>query len=144
MAAAAYSPVSYTHLPALLNDFSKGIKLGKIAAPRQGLATGDNDTFLRFWYEVAYEDLGFGYQSTTAFHAGGKLYAPYNKGGEYCKWYGNRDLVIKFDSLNYNILQNQGNHLPSKQYYFTEGATWSALTTSGFSCRYCECGFVFG
>lgn len=72
-----------------------------------------------------------------------KLYAPYNKGGEYCKWYGNRDLVIKFDSVNYGILQNQGNHLPSKQYYFSESATWSALTTSGFSCRYCENGFVF-
>ena len=81
--------------------------------------------------------------SVKEFQLSNKLYAPYNKGGEYRKWYGNRDLVIKFDSVNYGILQNQGNHLPSKQYYFSESATWSALTTSGFSCRYCENGFVF-
>lgn len=134
---------AYWVTPALLNDFSNGIKLGDIAAPRQGLATGDNDTFLRFWHEIICEKLGLGYESTEAFHLSNKLYAPYNKGGEYCKWYGNRDLVIKFDSINYEILQNQGNHLPSKQYYFSESATWSALTTSGFSCRYCEPGFVF-
>ena len=134
---------AYWITPSLLYDFSNGMKLGDIAFPRQGLATGDNDTFLRFWFEVAYEKLGFGYQSTEEFHLSNKLYAPYNKGGEYCKWYGNRDLVIKFDAINYGTLQNQGNHLPSKQYYFSESATWSALTTSGFSCRYCENGFVF-
>lgn len=134
---------AYWVTPALLNDFSNGTKLGDIAAPRQGLATGDNDTFLRFWYEVIYGELGFGYKSTEAFHSSDKLYVPYNKGGEYCKWYGNRDLIIKFNPVNYEILQNQGNHLPSKQYYFSESATWSALTTSGFSCRYCEPGFVF-
>ena len=134
---------AYWITPALLNDFSDGIKLGNIAAPRQGLATGDNDTFLRFWHEVPYYKLGFSYKTTEEFQLSNKLYAPYNKGGEYCKWYGNRDLVIKFDNVNYNILQNQGNHLPSKQYYFSECATWSALTTSGFSCRYCENGFVF-
>ena len=134
---------AYWITPALLNDFSDGIKLGDIAAPRQGLATGDNDTFLRFWHEVAYYKLGFSYKTTEEFQLSNKLYTPYNKGGEYCKWYGNRDLVIKFDTDNYDILQNQGNHLPSKQYYFSECATWSALTTSGFSCRYCENGFVF-
>ena len=134
---------AYWITPPLLNDFSKGIKLGEIAAPRQGLATGDNDTFLRLWYEVEYKKIGFDYKSTDDFHTSGKLYAPYNKGGEYCKWHGNRDWIIRFDHLSYNILQNQGNHLPSKQYYFAESATWSALTTSGFSCRYCESGFVF-
>ena len=110
---------AYWITPALLNDFSDGIKLGNIAAPRQGLATGDNDTFLRFWHEVPYYKLGFSYKTTEEFQLSNKLYAPYNKGGEYCKWYGNRDLVIKFDNVNYNILQNQGNHLPSKQYYFS-------------------------
>ena len=127
----------------LLNDFSNGQRLGNIANPRQGLATGDNDTFLRIWSEVLYNKLGFGFFSNDDFRSSTYLYAPYNKGGEYCKWYGNRDLVIKFDSKNYTILQGQGNHLPSKQYYFCESATWSALTTSGFSCRYCENGFVF-
>ena len=127
----------------LLNDFINGEKLGKCAFPRQGLATGDNDTFLRLWYEPNYERVGFGYSSIEEFQRSKHLYAPYNKGGEYSKWYGNRDLVIKFDKENYSVLQNQGNHLPSKKFYFSECTTWSALTTSSFSCRYCEKGFVF-
>ncbi|MDD4511023.1 MAG: BREX-1 system adenine-specific DNA-methyltransferase PglX, partial [Oscillospiraceae bacterium] len=127
----------------LLMDFCNGKRLGDLAAPRQGLATGDNDSFLRIWFEVANQKIGLGYTSTQVFHESGNLYAPYNKGGEYCKWYGNRDLIIKFDMANYSVLQSQGNHLPSKQYYFCECGTWSALTTSGFSCRYCENGFVF-
>ena len=134
---------AYWVTSALLDDFITGKKLGDVAAPRQGLATGDNETFLRMWFEVEHSKLGFGCASISEFHNSLKKYAPYNKGGDYCKWYGNRELVIKFDSENYIILQAQGNHLPSKQYYFAECATWSALTTSGFSCRYCEHGFVF-
>ena len=134
---------AYWITPPLLRAFEYGQKLGDISKPRQGLATGDNDYFLRFWFEVPFFKIGFGYSSTEMFHQSGMLYAPYNKGGEYCKWFGNRDIVIKFNDYYYDLLQNQGNHLPSKQHYFDKCATWSALTTSSFSCRHCEYGFVF-
>lgn len=134
---------SYWISKELLQNFSTGTMLGKIASPRQGLATGENERFLRLWYEVLVQQINFTARSVKDFHSKSCLYAPYNKGGEYRKWYGNRELVIKFDKENYNVLARQGNHLPSKQFYFFEGINWSALTTSSFSCRYNEHGFVF-
>ena len=134
---------AYWISPNMLKAFSENKQLGLIASPRQGLATGDNDSFLRYWQEIDYKQLGLGFASTELFHKSTFLYAPYNKGGAFRKWYGNRELVIKFNLTNYYILSEQGNHLPSKQFYFNEGINWSALTTSSFSCRYNEVGFVF-
>lgn len=135
--------IAYWLSPEFSHLFKNNVLLQEYALPRQGLATGDNDRFLRYWYEVDYSKIGFDFVSTEDFQATKKLYAPYNKGGEYRKWYGNRELVIKFDSKNYICLMKQGNHLPSRQLYFREGINWTALTISDFSCRYTENGFVF-
>ena len=137
------SPVAYWVSDTVFKDFQDGIELGDIAFPRQGLATGDNERFLRGWFEPKYDDIGFHFRSVSDFHDSGNKYAPYNKGGQYRKWFGNRELVIRFDQENYAILQSQGNHLPSRQFYFSEGINWSALTSGNFSARYCEKGFVF-
>lgn len=137
------APIAYWLDKHYFDLFKNGTLLQDVALPRQGLATGDNNTFLRYWYEVDFTQIGFGFHDTESFHSSGKLYAPYNKGGAYRKWYGNRDLVIRFNSENYNKLLKQGNHLPSRQLYFKEGINWTALTISNFSCRYTEQGFVF-
>lgn len=137
------SPVAYWVSDNVINDFQKGFDLGSLAYPRQGLATGDNERFLREWFEPRFNDLGFNFTSINNFHDSKKKYAPYNKGGQYRKWFGNRELIIRFDRENYLILQSQGNHLPSRQFYFQEGINWSALTSGNFSARYCENGFVF-
>ena len=72
-----------------------------------------------------------------------KVYAPYNKGGIYRKWYGNTEYVIKFDKENYEKLMNQGNHLPSRKYYFQKGITWSLFGFENFGVRFKESGYVF-
>lgn len=127
----------------LLDAFNKGTLLGKISHPRQGLATGNNEKFLRFWHEISIIKICTNAKNKDEFDSTGKLYAPYNKGGSYRKWYGNRDYVIKFNNENYTILKKQGNHLPSRKFYFSKGCNWSALTTSNLSCRFCDYGFVF-
>jgi hypothetical protein len=99
--------------------------------------------FLRLWFEVDRTAIGFNMDSTDKFHQSRKKYAPYNKGGEYRKWYGNFDNIIKFDIENYNILSTVGNHLPSRQYYFNEGITWSFVSSSYFGVRYSPVGSVF-
>ena len=73
----------------------------------------------------------------------GKVYAPFNKGGIYRKWYGNLEYVIKFDEENYNKLLNQGNHLPSRKYYFQKGITWSLFGFENFGVRFKDYGCVF-
>lgn len=83
--------------------------------------------------------------STEDFHKKGYKYTPYNKGGTARKWFGNLEYVLKYDRTHYEILLNQGNHLPSRQYYFKPAITWSDVTSSslGATFRYEPLGTVF-
>jgi len=117
--------------------------LGKSADCRQGIATGDNDHFLRLWFEPNYDKIGFYQESQESFNSTHKLYAPYNKGGAFRRWFGNRDYVIKMDTKHYEELLNMGNHLPSRQRYFCHGITWNDVSTALYCARYVENGFVF-
>ena len=98
-------------------------------AIRQGLASGDNNRFLRFWWEIDQSHISQVYGDK-------KKWVKYSKGGPYCKWYGNYWLTIAFDKENEQLLSNMGNHLPSRQYYFKEGITYSAVGSKGISFRY--------
>lgn len=136
-------PISYWLSEAMRHSFDIGVPFEEYGVPRQGIATGENDRFLRFWYEVDINKIGFGTKDIKEFHSSRCLYIPYNKGGLQLKWYGNNDYVIKFDKRNYNILAKQGNHLPSRQYYCHECITWSDISGRTFAARYCKNGFVF-
>jgi hypothetical protein len=125
------------------HSFDIGVPFEEYGTPRQGMATGENDRFLRNWHEVSFNKIGMGSGSVEEFHKSKKLYIPYNKGGLQIKWYGNNDYVIMFDEYNYKILANQGNHLPSRQYYCQECMTWSDISGRNFAARYCNKGFVF-
>lgn len=137
------TPISYWLSPTMRESFNIGIPFEDYGRPRAGITTGENDRFLRMWHEVNSSKIGLGYESVEEFHASQKLYIPYNKGGLQIKWYGNNDYVIMFDEKNYNILSNQGNHLPSRQYYCLPCMTWSDISGRSFAARYCGPGFVF-
>jgi len=137
------TPFSYWLSDKMRKSFDIGTTFEECGNPRAGITTGDNDSFLRLWFEVAYKNIEFESDSVEDFHSTGKMYVPYNKGGEKVKWFGNRDYVIKFDEKNYNILANQGNHLPSRQYYMLPCITWSDISGRSFAARYCPKGSVF-
>lgn len=135
-------PIAYWLSDNAVKLFESQPALGSMADPRQGLATGNDEKFLRQWQEVNYTKIGFGYDSVEKFQKNA-LYAPFNKGGAFRKWFGNNNLVIKFSKEDYELLLKNGNHLPSRQFYFQSGITWTALTAGDFSGRYCDKGFVF-
>lgn len=83
--------------------FSNTHLLGSAADCRQGIATGNNDLFLRFWHEVEYGKIGFSIESQEQFFESKKLFAPYNKGGSFRRWFGNREYVIKMDYTNSDL-----------------------------------------
>ena len=124
-------------------SFLVGIPFENYGNPKAGITTGENERFMRAWTEVAFNKIGIGFNSVEDFHASGKLYIPYNKGGKQVRWYGNNDYVLMFDSYNYNVLANQGNHLPSRQYYCQKCITWSDISGRSFAARYCNNGAVF-
>jgi len=125
------SRIGYCGTDKQLSMFKKGNRLEDIMSIRQGLATGDNDKFLRLWHEVEFEQIGFFYDSIEHFHKSLKHYAPYNNGGGSRRWYGANTSIIKFDKNNYNLLALVGNHLPSKDFYFQKGITWSLISSGG-------------
>ena len=136
------SPVAYWISRSMMDDFLKK-ELADYGETRQGFATGDNSRFLRFWYEVDFSKVAFGCIDAESFWKTNARYAPCNKGGEARKWYGNNYIVCKYDQASYKSLLGMGNHLPSRDYYFRKGLTWSTLGTSFLSMRFSPTGFLF-
>jgi type II restriction/modification system DNA methylase subunit YeeA len=136
-------PIAYWVSEKLRTTFRSNRKIENIAPVRQGFQTGDNDKFLRLWSEVSWEKIGLGFSCTSDFHASGKIFAPYNKGGEFRKWYGNNDYVVFFDKENFLLLSKLGNKLPSKNLYFKKSITWSSLSSGDFGARSNGEGFTF-
>lgn len=137
------SPIAYWVSDKIREIFEKNQKMFEIGEFKQGIATGNNDRFLRDWYEINYFQIGFRYISKEKFWQENKKYCPYNKGGIYRKWFGNQEKIIKFNKKNYELLKNSGNKLPSKEYYFKEGITWTKVSSSNFSMRYSSVGEIF-
>ena len=121
------APIAYWASSALRQSFETGKRVEDVAPVRQGFQTGDNDRYMRFWWEVSQSKIGRNSQSTEEFHAAGFKYAPYLKGGPWRKWFGNDEYVVAFDSDNYGQLAKLGNKLPSRNRYFSDSITWSAL-----------------
>ena len=126
------SPVAYWVDKSVLLAYGQKT-VDNFANPRQGLATGDNFRFLRMWYEVCQNKI-----DTACDNIGDNKakWVPCSKGGGYRKWYGFREYVIAFDNENYAALARMGNHLPSRNFYFKEGATWSTISSGPIGFRY--------
>ena len=136
------APVAYWASESAVKAFEYD-KIGDLGLVRQGLSTGDNDRFLRLWFEVEANKLALSMPSKEKVWSEGKKWVPLNKGGSYRRWYGNNEYVIAFDERNYTILSETSNHLPSRQLYFREGITWSNISSGQAAFRWFDNGFAF-
>ena len=128
-------------------------KLGTVSEPRAGLQTSDNNRFLRFWFEVDLQKIGFNLERQVALTSNYKWF-PHNKGGETRKWYGNRDIIINFENdgeeLKYWLEHNPNDpttkswsrNLRNYPLYFKEGITWGAMGNT-INARYSPMGSTF-
>lgn len=136
------SPIAYYISTSVKSAFENFPSLKTHISPKQGTSTGDDETYVRYWYEVDFNRIKFDSFSLKDALESEYVYFPLNKGGEYRKWFGNNEKVIKFGDGAYAQLLKIGNHLPSRELYFKKGITWSKITSGSFSCRFDE-GFVF-
>lgn len=137
------SPVAYWVSPQLLSCFEGKEELDKSYAFREGIHTADNNRFLRLWYEVDFSTVVFDAEDYEDLDRKG-TWVPYNKGGEFRKWYGNNDYIIAFNEKYRNEMANlQGHVRPSQSLYFKAGATWTAVSGGKFGLRYYPKGFLF-
>ena len=143
------NPIAYWLSDKLFSIFESALPLKKIAEPKVGLQTGNNDAFLRLWHEVNISDIGFNFYSSDEAKKSNLRWFPYNKGGEYRRWFGNRYYVVdwQYDGDRIKHCFNEKGKLRSRPqntaYYFKPSITWSDLTSASFSGRYCEGGFIF-
>lgn len=143
------SPIAYWASQQLIRDFETGRPLSKFVDPRQGLATADNNRFLRQWFEVAYSSIKFDARSIEESISSRKKWFPYNKGGAYRKWYGNYDYIVNWENDGYEIknFKDSNGKVRSRpqntDYYFREAITWSKVTSGLFNVRYRTIGSIF-
>ncbi len=142
------SPIAYWANARIREVFASSKPLSCIAMPKQGLATGDNDRFLRFWSEVGFETIGFRCGDRGEAQSSGKRWFPCNKGGPFRKWYGNNDYVVDWydDGVEMRNFRTDNGRLRSRpqnmDYYFREGITWSTISSSHASFRYSPVGCI--
>lgn len=136
-------PIAYWAKSTVVSAFESGDSFEKVAEPRQGMATGNNSIYVRAWQEVDFKKVGLALNSKEEVWQSGAVWVPYNKGGEFRKWYGNNSSLLRFNQTAYKTLKTVGNHCPSEKYYFRKGITWGLITSAEFSCRYMQNGFVF-
>lgn len=134
------SPVAYWVTDRVREIFKTAKRLKDYAPTKQGLATGDNERFLRYWWEVSLKRcrLWFSREHTPE---NGRWF-PCNKGGPFRRWYGNNIYLVNWESDGLEIrsfVDSRGklrSRPQNRDYYFREGLTWSAITSSAISMRY--------
>ena len=144
------SPIVYWATENYINIFNNSTILKTDGDTRQGMATSDNNRFLRYWYEVNRHKLGFNMKNSEEAKESKKKWFPYNKGGYYRKWYGNMDYVINYENDGYEVKENAKSlynsvtrTIKSISEYFKPSLSWSKISSGKISFRYYPNGFIF-
>ena len=144
------SPVAYWATNRLMKDFEDGVSLSSYAEPKQGMATMDNNKYLRRWYEVEIGKCCFHAQSLGDAKESGKRWFPYNKGGDYRKWYGNFCYLVNWEKdgeqLKADATELYGSYskrIYNTQFFFKPSITWSKISSGSFSVRCISDGCLF-
>lgn len=136
------APIAYWATDEVIDAFEQKL-LGDYAYPKQGFATGNNDRFLKFWYEVSFDKIGFNKKNREEAKCSRKKWFPCNKGGGFRKWYGNNIYVANWENDGAEMTEFAGSVIRNPDFYFREGITWSSLTSGRLSMRYSPEGFLF-
>lgn len=137
------SPIAYWASKKFLLTFETGKQLFTIASTNNGFTTGDNNKFLRLWYEVPADLIKLDCSSFDETKNSDKKWFPYNKGGDFRKWYGNNDYFINWYRDGKDI-KDYGHLVPrSMKYQFHESITWNKITSGTSAFRYKTLGTMF-
>ena len=144
------SPIAYWVSDKILSIFEKMQNLKKDGDTRQGMATSDNNRFLRLWNEVNYNKIGYNMTNSQEALESKKKWFPYNKGGEFRKWYGNQEYLVNWENDGYEIknyaeslYKSVTRTIKSISEYFKTSISWSKISSGNIAFRYYPKGFIF-
>lgn len=141
-------PIAYWVSQPVRKAFTSKNTIDALFKPRKGIDTGSNELFLRFWFEVNFRKIGFDCHSEAESEKTKRKWFPYNKGGEFRKWYGNFNYIVDWESSGFrirNFKDDKGNirsNLRNQSFFFQEGLTWTDVSSSCFGARYLPAGFM--
>lgn len=135
-------------MPATVYDiFENNKNLDEFIDVKNGMSTTDNNRFLRFWFEVSVDRISFSSESRKEAMNSSKKWFPYNKGGEYRKWYGNMINVCNWEDDGKEIRKNaegaSGGRIVSEEFYFNRSLSWSKISGGQFALRFYDKGYLF-
>lgn len=138
-------PIVYWASEGMLAAFEKGTPLAEVARPRQGLATADNERFLRLWFEVSSSRSYLTATSREDADASGARWFPHNKGGSFRKWWGNQDYVINWENDGKEVWDFRPRSVVrNPDCYFKPCVSWSTLSSGSPSFRHFDSSSIFG
>ena len=136
------SPVAYW----VSKRFSKVFEekhISDVAKVVTGMTTADNERFLRLWFEISLSTFSIKQKSNPKWF-------PYQKGGDFCKWYGDNEYVVNWENNGLAIKNNidpKTKKVRSGSYneiYITKkGLTWTYITSGPLGVRFVPDGFLF-
>lgn len=137
-------PISYWVSDKIIDAFGHGTPLGELAISRNGMKTGKNEKFLRYWWEITENTMKTDAQNVVEAQDSGAKWFPYNKGGDFRKWYGNNQFVINWQDQGSDIFSNAKADGRNVQDYpdelkFTPSVTWSLISSVKPAFRFKQC-----
>jgi len=133
------SPIAYWVSRKLIHLFQENKKIYEISVPCVGMQTGDNNRFLRFWFEISQTQIQYKCSGLAK-----RKWIPYNKGGEFRRWYGNQDYIVNWENDGQEIRNNFPSAvIRNPKYYFKESVSWSKVSSGLPAFRFYNSGFIF-
>lgn len=130
---------AYWISPIFYDIFKNNKKISDYGEPKKGLSTGDNNKYLRLWFEVNNKKIGMNLKKYEEKYK----WIPINKGGEFRKWYGNNDYVVNWENDGKTLKDFSGSVIRNESFYFKKSITWTMLSSSSFGVRASEVGKIF-
>ncbi len=144
------SPIAYWASGNVLDIFKKYNSLSEEIETREGLTTGSNDLFLRVWFEVPLENIGFEISDNSEAQASGKRWFTCVKGGDFRRWSGNFEYIVNWFNDGKELREFKDSttgrvrsHNYNGNYAFRTGFTWSGISSGTFALRHVQPGFMF-
>ena len=143
------SPIAYWISQNIRDSFGKFPALSTYAETRIGLITGDNEHYIRNWYEVSFQKIGLGFSKEKA-KVSGRKWFPQSKGGHFRKWYGNHETILDWSNDGHELqtrMHSSGARVLAHNFnldkIFLSGITWTKISSGDFAARLQPQGFLF-
>ncbi|MGB4438743.1 MAG: BREX-1 system adenine-specific DNA-methyltransferase PglX [Sedimentibacter sp.] len=141
-------PIAYWVTSKVINIFNNNKIISDFGRTRQGMATSDNNRFLRLWHEVEFNNIDFNNDGKTVSEF---KWFPYNKGGGFRKWYGTASYLINWKNDGKEVKEyaaklygSYTRTIKNINEYFKESIAWPYITSGNrFGARFQPKGFIF-